>query len=105
MDCKYETHRACPVESLYTNKKRRATFAACKRKSLPSQREVWRDCKYSCGYPHKKIEQSKPTALFLMCQDVLDHRTFIEDSLKILDFIEWLNENHPDKASYHTSKM
>ena len=55
--------------------------------------------------PHKKIEQSVLTALFLMCQDVLDHRTFIEDSLKILDFIEWLNENHPDKASYHTSKM
>ena len=72
MDCKYETHRACPVESLY---------------------------------PHKKIEQSKPTALFLMCHTLTDYRTIVEDFNKVVEFVEWLNENHPDKASYHTSKM
>ena len=34
-----------------------------------------------------------------------DHRTFIDDYFKILDFIEWLKENHPGKTSYHTSNI
>ena len=49
-------------------------------------------------YPHKKIERSILTALFLKCQDVLDHRTFIDDYFKILDFIERLKEYYPEKA-------
>ena len=55
-------------------------------------------------YPHKKIERSVLTALFLMCQDVLDHRTFIEDYLKILDFIDWLKVAYPEKAEFLTKK-
>jgi hypothetical protein len=36
--------------------------------------------------------------LFLKCLSLPDHRTFIEDYLKILDFIEWLKEYYPDKV-------
>ena len=40
----------------------------------------------------------------LLCQDVLDHRTFIDDYFKILDFIEWLKEFYPEKAKFLTNK-
>ena len=35
-----------------------------------------------------------------LCHDVLDHRTFIDDYFKILDFIEWLKEYYPEKATF-----
>ena len=35
-----------------------------------------------------------------LCHDVLDHRTFIDDYFKILDFIEWLKEYYPEKAKF-----
>jgi hypothetical protein len=39
-----------------------------------------------------------------LCHDVLDHRTFIDDYFKILDFIEWLKEFYPEKAKFLTNK-
>ena len=38
------------------------------------------------------------TRLEKSCLSLPDHRTFIEDYLKILDFIEWLKEYYPDKV-------
>ena len=35
-----------------------------------------------------------------LCHDVFDHRTFIEDYFKILDFIEWLKGYYPEKATF-----
>ena len=68
------------------------------------QREVGGNVNITAEYPHKKIERSILTALFLKCQDVLDHRTFIDDYFKILDFIEWLKEFYPEKAKFLTNK-
>ena len=55
-------------------------------------------------YPHKKIERSKLTALFLKCHIVPNHRTFIDDYLKIVEFIEWLKDFYPEKAAFLTKK-
>ena len=45
--------------------------------------------------------QKKATAkCSRLCQDVLDHRTFIDDYFKVLDFIEWLKEFYPEKATF-----
>ena len=46
-------------------------------------------------YPHKKKRLPNDSHL---CLSLPDHRTFIEDYLKILDFIEWLKEYYPDKV-------
>jgi hypothetical protein len=35
-----------------------------------------------------------------LCHDVLDHRTFIEDYLKIVEFIEWLKDFYPEEAEF-----
>ena len=40
-----------------------------------------------------------------LCHSVTDYRTIVENFYKVAEFVEWLKENHPDKASYHTSKM
>ena len=34
------------------------------------------------------------------CLSLPDHRTFIDDYFKILDFIEWLKEFYPEKATF-----
>ena len=39
-----------------------------------------------------------------MCGYVTDHRTFIEDYLKVLDFMEWFKEFYPEKAKFLTNK-
>ena len=39
-----------------------------------------------------------------LCHIVPNHRTFIEDYLKILDFIEWLKVAYPEKAKFLTEK-
>ena len=41
---------------------------------------------------------------FSVCHIVPDYRTFIEDYLKIVEFIEWLKENYPEKATFLTKK-
>ena len=38
------------------------------------------------------------------CDIVLNHRTFIDDYIKILDFIDWLKEFYPEKASFLNQK-
>ncbi len=38
------------------------------------------------------------------CLNLPDYRTFIEDYLKIVEFIEWLKENYPEKATFLTKK-
>lgn len=43
------------------------------------------------------------TALFL-CNIVTDYRTFIDDYLKIVEFIEWLKNFYPEKAAFLTKK-
>ena len=40
----------------------------------------------------------------LLCHIVPDYRTFIDDYLKILDFIEWLKVAYPEKAAFLTKK-
>ena len=36
----------------------------------------------------------------MRCHIVPDYRTFIDDYLKILDFIEWLKDFYPEKAEF-----
>ena len=38
------------------------------------------------------------------CHIVPNYRTFIEDYLKILDFIDWLKVAYPEKAKFLTEK-
>ena len=38
------------------------------------------------------------------CHIVPNHRTFIDDYLKILDFIDWLKVAYPEKAKFLTEK-
>lgn len=66
-----------------------------------SQREVWRECKNSCGVSAQKKEKFVGL-LFLKCHIVPDYRTFIEDYLKIVEFIEWLKDFYPEKAAFLT---
>ena len=40
----------------------------------------------------------------MRCHIVPDYRTFIDDYLKILDFIEWLKVAYPEKAEFLTEK-
>ena len=49
-------------------------------------------------YPHKKIERSKLTALFLKCHNLTDYLTFKTDFLKLVEFSQWVRENYPDKV-------
>ena len=42
--------------------------------------------------------------LFLSCHIVPDYRTFIDDYLKIVEFIEWLKDFYPEKAAFLTKK-
>ena len=39
-----------------------------------------------------------------LCHIVPNHRTFIEDYLKIVEFIEWLKEFYPEKVTFLTKK-
>ena len=50
----------------------------------------------------KKVstQRENPSA----CHIVPDYRTFIEDYLKIVEFIEWLKEYYPEKATFLTKK-
>ena len=66
-----------------------------------SQREVWRECKYSCPVGIKK-EVTLITSY--VCHIVPDYRTFIDDYLKIVEFIEWLKDFYPEKAAFLTKK-
>jgi hypothetical protein len=38
------------------------------------------------------------------CHIVPDYRTFIDDYLKIVEFIEWLKDFYPEKAAFLTKK-
>jgi hypothetical protein len=49
-------------------------------------------------YPHKKIERSILTALFLKCHTLTDYRTIVDDFYKVVEFVEWLKKYYPDKA-------
>jgi hypothetical protein len=51
----------------------------------------------------QKKEQSCEL-LFFLCHIVPNHRTFIDDYLKILDFIDWLKVAYPEKAKFLTKK-
>ena len=44
--------------------------------------------------------KKRPSTGRFLCLSLPDHRTFIEDYLKILDFIEWLKEYYPEKAAF-----
>ena len=47
-------------------------------------------------------KKSSPRTAFFLYLSLPDHRTFIEDYLKILDFIEWLKVAYPEKAAFLT---
>lgn len=51
----------------------------------------------------KNATPSKKTVAF-SCHSVPDYRTFIEDYLKIVEFIEWLKEYYPEKATFLAKK-
>jgi hypothetical protein len=38
------------------------------------------------------------------CLTLPDYRTFIDDYLKIVEFIEWLKDFYPEKAAFLTKK-
>ena len=42
--------------------------------------------------------------LLLKCNMVIDYRTFVEDYLKIVEFIDWLKENYPEEATFLNKK-
>ena len=54
-------------------------------------------------YAQKKTG-NKVARLKNLCLCVTDYRTFIEDYLKVLDFIEWLKEFYPEKAVFLTEE-
>ena len=64
--------------------------------STLSQREVWRECKYSCPVGIKK-EVTLITSY--VCLSVTDYRTIVEDFYKVVEVVEWLKEYYPEK--YH----
>jgi hypothetical protein len=79
------------------------------------QREVWRECKYKgvaklcCASPFVRTKQKKDEQLSLfvlktLCYIVPDYLTFIDDYLKILDFIKWLKVAYPEKAMFLTEE-
>jgi hypothetical protein len=47
-------------------------------------------------------ETSDPKRSLVQCHIVPDYRTFIEDYLKIVEFIEWLKDFYPEKAAFLT---
>ena len=55
-----------------------------------------------CGNRTKKEQSCE--LLFFLCHTLTDYRTFIDDYLKILDFIEWLKVAYPEKAAFLTKK-
>ena len=52
--------------------------------------------------PEKK--GNKVARLKNLCHIVPDYRTFIEDYLKIVEFIEWLKDFYPQKATFLMEK-
>ncbi len=57
----------------------------------------------SSGYKNRNEEKSENfSSFFKMCHTLPDYRTFIDDYLKILDFIEWLKDFYPEKAAFLT---
>ena len=53
---------------------------------------------------HKQKKVSTIRKNLSLCHIVPDYRTFIEDYLKIVEFIEWLKEYYPEKATFLTKK-
>ena len=54
---------------------------------------------------NKKTNDSKTVArLKKLCLTLPDYRTFIDDYLKIVEFIEWLKDFYPEKAMFPTEK-
>lgn len=48
--------------------------------------------------------QNSYSDTFFLCLTLPDYRTFIDDYLKILDFIDWLKVAYPEKAKFLTEK-
>ena len=57
----------------------------------------------SCENKKEGELENSPSKVNL-CHIVPNHRTFIDDSLKILDFIDWLKVAYPEKAKFLTEK-
>jgi len=56
-------------------------------------------------YKNKKEENSLELSSFVSsCLTLPDYRTFIDDYLKIVEFIEWLKDFYPEKAKFLTEK-
>ena len=78
----------------------RKNLSANPQKSLPYERgglEGWSNTLS----PHEKRQSNRSA---FSCLNLPDYRTFIEDYLKIVEFIEWLKENYPEKATFLTKK-
>ena len=69
------------------------------------------DCKYerSCEASLRESLYTQKKRLSFdnrfSCHTLTDYRTIVDDFYKVVEFVEWLKEYYPDKASYHTSKM
>ena len=59
----------------------------------------------SSSYENKKEDfPEEKSSKVNLCQYLPDYRTFIDDYLKILDFIEWLKDFYPEKAIFLSKK-
>ena len=59
----------------------------------------------STSYENKKEgELENSPSKVNLCHIVPDYRTFIDDYLKIVEFIEWLKDFYPEKAAFLTKK-
>ena len=52
----------------------------------------------------KEVRSEFLTSKKTLCLTMPDYRTFIDDYLKILDFIDWLKVAYPEKAAFLTKK-
>ena len=59
----------------------------------------------SDSYKNKKEgELENSPSKVNLCLTLPDYRTFIDDYLKIVEFIEWLKDFYPEKVAFLTKK-
>ena len=58
----------------------------------------------SIQLPNEYKKREVRRELLFLCHSVPNYRTFIDDYLKIVEFIEWLKEYYPEKATFLTEK-
>ena len=58
------------------------------------------------SYRNEKEENSfENSSSVNLCHIVPDYRTVVDDLLKILEFIDWLSDNHPEFIPLHAKSI